>query len=464
MANSADVIVVGAGAAGLAAARRLGEAGLRVLILEARGRIGGRIWTIYSPQGAPVELGAEFIHGHPTNIFETIRAAHLDVREFTGPRWIQLDGKLQRNPDFFAHTNRVMDRMDGSGPDHSFAAFVEQCEEDDDAKLWGLEYVEGFHGALAERISVHSLLRSRKAEAEVEGGRSFRLTRGYGELLRVMREALPADRVRIRLNTTVQSVRWAAHKVRIQAQSSGENVEFIAPQALITLPLGVLQTAPDLPGAVRFEPALGEKKSALLLLFMGQAIRLSLMFRERWWDRASGSRYQAGELRDMSFIFSHQEWFPTWWTSVASPPSTPTEGVPGASAAILTGWAASRRGERLTGKSGYFIRDRALDSLSSIFEFPRPTLELLLEGWYVHDWQSDPYSRGSYSYVGVDGEGAQSELAQPLADTLFFAGEATNCAGHHGEVHGAIETGERAAGEILAEKSYAQGLRDGTTG
>ena len=437
--DSADVIIVGAGVAGLAAARLLGEAGLRVLVLEARGRVGGRVWTIYSPQGAPVELGAEFIHGLPPNIFDKIHAANLDVREFTGPKWIQGDGDLQRDQDFFAQTDRVLDRIDAHGPDHSFSRFLSEIEDDDDAKLWGLEFVEGFHGALAERISVHSLLRSRKAEAELQGERSFRLTRGYGELLRVMKEALPQERIAVRLNTAVHSVRWAAHDVSVQARSAGEQAEFRSPRLLVTLPLGVLQAPPDSLGAVSFEPALKEKQSALLLLFMGQTIRLSMMFRERWWDHAAGSRFRAGDLRDMSFIFSHQEWFPTWWTSAVSAP-------------ILTGWAASRRGERLTGKSGHFMRDRALDSLSSIFEYPRPTLQQMLEGWYVHDWQSDPFSRGSYSYVGVDGEGAQAELAQPLADTLFFAGEATNSEGHHGEVHGAIETGERAAREILARQ------------
>ena len=451
-ADSADVIILGAGVAGLAAARLLGQAGLRVLILEARGRIGGRVWTIYSPEGAPVELGAEFIHGLPPNIFDKIRTAGLDVREFTGTRWIQSGGKLQRDQDFFAQTNQVLDRIDPHGPDHSFARFLSEIEDSDDAKLWGLEFVEGFHGALAERISVHSLLRSRKAEEELEGERSFRLTRGYGELLRVMKEALPQQRVTVRLSTVVHSVRWAVHHVTVLARSAGREVEFWAPRLLVTLPLGVLQAPPESPGAVSFEPALKEKKSALLLLFMGQTIRLSLMFSERWWDRAAGSRYRAGELRDMSFIFSHQEWFPTWWTSAGSHPGTPTEGAPAArvSAPILTGWAASRRGERLTGKSGHFMRDRALDSLASIFEYPRPRLQQMLQGWYVHDWQSDPFSRGSYSYVAVDGEGAQAELGQPLADTLFFAGEATNSEGHHGEVHGAIETGERAAREILA--------------
>jgi len=305
--DSADVIIVGAGVAGLAAARLLGEAGLQVLILEARGRIGGRVWTIYSREGAPVELGAEFIHGVPPKIFNTIRAANLEVCEFTGPKWVQVDGKLQRDQDFFARTNSVLDRIDAGGPDHSFSRFLSEIEDDDDAKLWGLEFVEGFHGALAERISVHSLLRSRKAEAELQGERSFRLTRGYGELLRVMKEALPQERVRIRLNSTVHCVRWAAHNVRIHARTAGEGAEFSCPRLLVTVPLGVLQAPPESLGALTFEPALEEKRSALLLLFMGQTIRFSLMFSDRWWDHASGSRYHAGALRDMSFIFSHEE-------------------------------------------------------------------------------------------------------------------------------------------------------------
>jgi monoamine oxidase len=434
--ESADVIVIGAGVAGLTAARLLGEAGLRVLILEARDRIGGRVWTIESPQGVPVELGAEFIHGHPSNIFEPARAADLELSEFTGRQWVQLDGKLQPSSDFFAYTRSVMARMDTRPPDHSFAKFLGDCETQDDARLWGLEYVEGFHGALAERISVHSLARSLRAEQEMEGNRSFRFTRGYGELLRVMQSALPPDLVQLRLDTAVQSVHWARHQVRIQSQSEGASVEFTAPRVLVTVPLGVLQAPPGAPGALSFEPALEEKKSALMLLCMGQTIRVSLIFREKWWERVEVPGYGAGALRDMSFVYSHQEWFPTWWTRATSAP-------------ILTGWAASRRGERLSGRPDLFIRDKAIDSLVAIFAVGRPTLEASLQGWYVHDWQSDPYARGSYSYVAVDGEAAQSELAASLDDTLFFAGEATNTEGHHGEVHGAIATGERAAREIL---------------
>jgi monoamine oxidase len=223
--------------------------------------------------------------------------------------------------------------------------------------------------------------------------------------------------------------------VRIHAQTATGTVEFSAPRAIVTLPLGVMQAAHNASGAVRFEPALLTKASALLLLYMGQTMRISLVFSQRWWEQIAADA-ETGALRDMGTVFSYKEWFPTWWTQGITVPT-------------LTGWSASRRGERLSGKSDVFIRDKALESLAAIFGFPQPELEAMLQSWHVHDWQSDPYARGSYSYVGVGGEGAQAELAAPLDGTLFFAGEATNTEGHHGTVHGAIATGERAAREIL---------------
>ena len=435
--ESADVAVIGAGVAGLTAARVLAEAGLRVLILEARDRIGGRLWTTRAPNGVPVELGAEFILGRPRVVFDLARSANLDLCEFRGPQWIHRDGKLQCGPDFFTNINSVLDKMDVGGPDRSFAGFLSACFAGDDAaKLWGLEYVEGFQGALAERISVRSLVRSRNAEREVDGGRTFRLALGYESLLQVLKDALPPNLVSVHINTTVNVVRWAEREVRIQAQTASGAVEFSAPRLIVTLPLGVMQATENAAGAVRFEPALQVKASALLQLYMGQTIRISLSFSQRWWEQVATSGGAPGALRDMSIVFSRQEWFPTWWPS-------------GNSAPILTGWAASRRGERLSGRSDSFIRDKALESLAAIFEFPRPALEAMLQSWHVHDWQSDPYARGSYSYVGVGGEGAQAELAASMAGTLFFAGEATNTEGHHGTVHGAIATGERAAREVL---------------
>lgn len=436
MSEPADVIIIGAGVAGLTAARRLAEGGLRVVVVEARNRVGGRIETVRAPNGAPVDLGAEFIHGVPREVFDLVRSANLEAVEVGGTQWVQVDGKLQRSRDFFSHAKGVLGKMTDYGPDRSFANFLGDCSEgEDEANVWALEYVEGFHGAVAERISVHSLVRSRKAEKKVEGNRTFRLAQGYDALVNAMVEALPHSLVSICLHTVVQEVHWEDHKVRVLGRSKDREVEFSAQRAVITLPLHVMQAQTGAPGAVRFDPELYEKASALKLLYMGQTIRVSMTFSEPWWKQAVVSGQSPGALCDMGFVFSHQEWFPTWWPRTNSAP-------------LLTGWAASRRGERLSGRSDQFIKDKALESLTSIFEVPREKLEPMLESWHVHDWQSDPFAGGSYSYVGVGGEHAQSELAAPIADTLFFAGEATNSEGHHGTVHGAIATGERAAAEI----------------
>jgi monoamine oxidase len=220
ISETADVIVIGAGAAGLAAARLLAQAGRHVLVLEARDRIGGRIWTVHNLSGVPVELGAEFVHGRSQAIFDRIEEGKLEVRETGGTQWIQADGELERSENFFAPVQSLMEKMDRHGPDRSFAQHLDECcADDENAHLWGLEYVEGFHGALAERISVHSLVRGRKAEAEIEGNRAFRFVRGYDSLLEVFRDTLPSNLVSIRLSTVVRTVRWAEHQVTVEAQT-----------------------------------------------------------------------------------------------------------------------------------------------------------------------------------------------------------------------------------------------------
>jgi monoamine oxidase len=138
----------------------------------------------------------------------------------------------------------------------------------------------------------------------------------------------------------------------------------------------------------------------------------------------------------LSFLFADDLVAPTWWT--AHPVVAP----------LLTGWIAGPRAARLASMSEDAIAEEAVTALARILSMERETLEKLLVGRYVHIWSSDPYSGGGYSYVAFGGLAAPGELAAPVEDTLFFAGEATNQHGHTGTVHGALQTGSLAAEEI----------------
>jgi monoamine oxidase len=141
-------------------------------------------------------------------------------------------------------------------------------------------------------------------------------------------------------------------------------------------------------------------------------------------------------LKDFSFIHAPDELPPTWWTQL--PVHAP----------LLVGWAGGPRAEQLLSESQDAQRDHSLEALSHIFGVPRQFLEDQLVDFYSHDWRADPFSRGAYSYIPVGGTNGPAELAASIENTIYFAGEATNTAGHYGTVHGALSTGIRAAREI----------------
>jgi monoamine oxidase len=296
-----DVIVIGAGVAGLSAALDLTRAGMTVEILEARERIGGRVFTRHDPTlNHPIELGAEFVHGMSPEIWLPIQQHKLTVNEVEGDLWCSLNGKLQPC-DFFSKADKVLSKMDDKGPDESFLAFLARRfpapHENDkyaDAKHWATRYVSGFNAADPGEISVHWLVHSREAEEQIEGDRAFRIAGGYDKLLNVFATELgktPAP-PRIHLNTVVREIHWDCGRVRIHARTPRADATFEAPRALITLPLGVLQ-ARD----VGFIPELPhEKVSAVEHLAMGKVLRVTLCFREAPW--ASNSRVGRTLLSD----------------------------------------------------------------------------------------------------------------------------------------------------------------------
>jgi monoamine oxidase len=417
---AADVIVVGAGIAGLAAMQRLAAAGMDVLVLEARERLGGRIFT-QQHHGYPVELGAEFVHGRPPEMMGIIRSAGLKPAEVSGEFRSKIAGLWEDSDNLMSEVNELFDKIPSSGPDQSFHEYIESTTYSVEAKQQAIFFVEGFHAADARKVGIHWLLKATKAEESIDGDRSFRMPEGYSRLIETLAGDIQGQRSRVLLNTRVTAIRWQKGEVEVLTSQG----EYRARRAVITLPLGVLQAE-----SVEFTPPLDAKRHALRLLSMGPVIRVSLCFQNKFWE-------EDPHMRDLSFLFTDNEHFPTWWTSNPLP-------YP-----ILTGWAAARHARALTGKSDSQIIAIAVATLAGLLGKNESDLKARLEAGFTHDWLSDPLVCGAYSYGNVGGINAAQLLAEPMADTLFFAGEATNFEGHNGTVNGAMSSGRRVAEEVL---------------
>ncbi|HZQ92392.1 MAG TPA: NAD(P)/FAD-dependent oxidoreductase [Terriglobales bacterium] len=438
MSEVADVIVIGAGAAGLAAAYRLAREGRRVIVLEARSRVGGRILTLHTPDSDfPIELGAEFVHGRPAEITELARAARLELYESAGDDWFAGPEGLHR-ADFFAEVEEIFGEMEKhQSPDRSFLDFVRERFSGPrwgQAVEWALAFVSGFNAADPARISVQSLVEQSRADEKIDGHRTFRLRRGYSALMDFLHRQCEAAGVRFVFDCRVTGVEWQRGRARIVTNAPPAEREFEGMHAVITVPLGVLQAR-----AIEFSPPLTRKQRSLDLLAMGDAVRVSIVFDEPFW---ASLRSPAGEtLRSLRFLFSGQKLFRTWWSY--APLSAP----------LLTGWTAGPAADAFAGRPAEEVAAAAVASLGKIFGVDERAVQAHVRSTHTHDWAADPLSLGAYSYSCADGAKAPDELARPVDDTLHFAGEATDVNGHTATVHGALASGYRAAREVLAHRA-----------
>ena len=429
-----DVAVLGAGAAGLAAARVLSQAGASAIVLEARDRIGGRILTREDAGLAiPFDLGGEFIHGAAPVTFDLLRAANMVAIDTAGAAFAYEDGALRDRDDPFEIVAGVMTRARALPEDVSVDAFLRGLPDSDPNTARERRYtrmlVEGFDAADPRRAGVRALADEwAPGDDDSQTSAQFRPLGGYARLLRSMVGALDPQRAHVRLSTVAEHVRRDADGLVIDALARGVELRVRARAAIVTLPVGVLQA-----NALRFTPELPAAKcDALRSLIMGPVVKLGLRFRRAFWEDAQGGRY-----RDGSFFHRAEAAFPTFWNML--PLRAPQ----------LIAWAGGPKADALAGRDRAALVACALDDLRALFGSDvDPAVEL--EAAYAHDWQDDPYARGAYSYVAVGGADARARLAAPVDATLFFAGEATAPADAAGTVAGALLSGERAAREALS--------------
>ncbi len=433
-----DVLILGAGIAGLVAARALLAGGLRVTVLEARERVGGRLLTEHV-SGQDVELGAEFIHGRAQELWALLAEAGLKTSERTGTmlRAESGSGELTEDSPEDGGAFAALDVLTQyTGPDEPFADWLRTRggTEADRAALTG--YVEGFNAADAGVIGVYSLAAQQKAEEATEGDRSWHLHGGYAQLAEYLAGLVRQRGGRILLGKIAKEIDWQPGSATV---GCADGSVFSAARCLVSLPLGVLQAARDDEASVDFSPEPPPIEAARRLA-MGHVVRFTMVFRSRWWAAARVPGVSPESLAELNFLFTPEEMPPVYWTGSPSDDS----------AATLTGWAGGPRSAALAGRNADELGSLACQSLAATFDIPEERLRSELIATHTHDWSADPFSRGAYSYVPAGAIDASRAMTEPELGTLYFAGEHTDVTGHWGTVHAAVRSGLRAAEQILS--------------
>ena len=415
----ADVLIVGAGACGLMAAHELAAKGKKVLILEARDRIGGRIVPLSEQEfGYPAQGGAEFIHGEAPITRELAEEARITITHPTH-WWDVRDNDLDVEP--LAELDPALaEKLRELKEDMTVANFLNQF-------FSGQQYaqmrknvcrrVEGYDAADPEKFSAFAL---RDELTDQSGWKQANLKEGYGALIEFLRGKIVAQNVQILLNKRVVSIKLEGEDLSI---SCADGSAYSASKTLITVPLPVIRT-------IEFTPAISEKLEAVHHMGYGTVVKVLLRFKEKWWVERREKIFDR-----LFFLFSNKP-IPTWWTQNPEPHAT------------VTGWTAGPRAQALSQHSDEALLDVAVASLARIFRISPETLREELLVAKVFNWATDPYALGAYSYLTPETTKAAAILREPIKNRIFFAGEALASEGATATVEGALESGREVATQI----------------
>ena len=416
---SEQIIIIGGGIAGLYAAKKLSAEKKHVILLEARDRLGGRIHTIISNNGASIEMeyGAEFVHGELPITLGLLKEYGISYYKTTGEMYDLTKTKSSEHDD--AKWNSLLQAMVELKSDIALSDFLNKFfsgKKNNSLRNAAEKYASGFDLADPEIASSMALYREWSAESELQ----FRIEGGYKKLIDALHNDCLKMGCNIYTSSIVKEIEWSKNDVKI-ILSSGKS--FTGNKALITIPAGVWQDGVANKGFIHFKPAITQKIDLFRHIGFGSVIKLFLVFKFPFWI----SQYE-----NAAFFFTPNS-IPTWWTQEPKKNN------------LLTGWLGGIEAKKWNKKSDDEILHAAIDSLASSFNQGITNLKEILISSKIINWENEIFTKGGYSFSALDTSNARMQLCDPIENTLFFAGEAL----HNGIMQGTVEAALHSAFDSL---------------